>query len=75
MRTLGGRSLTFSGGVLQTLMRRREAAADAAAEPLLSSFLYASILAHDRSVTCAVLCLYTKKCNAFAKESGKVFRR
>uniref|UniRef100_A0A7S3R4K9 serine O-acetyltransferase n=1 Tax=Dunaliella tertiolecta TaxID=3047 RepID=A0A7S3R4K9_DUNTE len=26
---------------------RREAAADAAAEPLLSSFLYASILAHD----------------------------
>lgn len=46
------------------LLRRREAERDAAAEPLLSSFLYASILAHDTFERALAFVLSNRLANA-----------
>jgi serine O-acetyltransferase len=46
------------------VMRRREAQRDAAAEPLLSSFLYASILAHDTFERALAFVLSNRLANA-----------
>lgn len=47
-----------------SVLRRREAERDAAAEPLLSSFLYATILAHDSFERALAFVLSNRLANA-----------